>query len=96
MVQESESSSMADGKRVSTYRGVSWSKQTHKWQAEIEVDGSIHFIGTSADEEEAARMVDRALLQRPGPTGPLNFPEADYYDQGSTRPQAREPLEDAK
>eukprot|EP00884_Botryococcus_braunii_P009510 jgi/Botrbrau1/18560/Bobra.0367s0009.2 len=75
---EGESCETGEGKRVSSFRGVTWSKQTHKWRAEIEIDGCVQFLGSSANEEDAARMVDRALLQHPAYPGRLNHPPAEF------------------
>lgn len=39
---------------TSKYRGVCWSKQAQKWQAQIRVDGKRINLGQYADEKQAA------------------------------------------
>jgi hypothetical protein len=62
------------GEAGSNYRGVSWDKSTHKWQAQIQYDGKLHHLGRFEDEEEAARAYDRAARAQHGEKAQLNFP----------------------
>ena len=62
----------------SLYRGVSGA--SGRWEARLGLPGRAHmYLGLHENEEEAARAVDRALLQVRGPqaTG-LNFNSSDY------------------
>lgn len=68
---------------TSEYRGVNWAKPAKKWQARLWVDGKMHYLGCSDNEEEAARAVDDfvrslGLEQLKG----LNFPTAAEAAQG--------------
>ena len=51
----------------SRFRGVSWSEQENKWQANLRRKGTkTRRLGSSADEVEAARMYDKAVAERDG------------------------------
>jgi hypothetical protein len=64
----------------SRFRGVIWHRG--KWRARIVACGQPFYLGRFADEEEAARAVDAALLRAWGPFARLNFPRADLvHDQ---------------
>jgi hypothetical protein len=62
----------------SRYKGVSWFKQTSKWQAYIQNNGKkIHlgtFTGTPEGELEAARAYDAKAIELFGEFSHLNFP----------------------
>jgi hypothetical protein len=60
-------------RQSSKYRGVSWFKRDHKWQAAITYDGKQHRLGSFEDEEEAARAYDRAAKVHKGGRAQLNF-----------------------
>jgi hypothetical protein len=47
-------------RRRSRHRGVSWNKSRKKWETQIYVDGKKKYIGTFADEDDAARAYDDA------------------------------------
>lgn len=46
---------------TSQYVGVSWSKQSSKWDARIQIKGKIKFIGLFTDEQEAAQAYQNEL-----------------------------------
>jgi len=56
---------------TSRFRGVRWYKNA--WQAAVMFRGHVHYLGRYADEEEAARAVDRALLEAWGTHARLNL-----------------------
>jgi len=59
----------------SQYKGVSWSKQSQKWHAQIRVgDKRIH-IGLYDNEEEAASAYDSVAYQHHGEFAYQNFPK---------------------
>jgi hypothetical protein len=59
---------------TSTYRGVSWSKYTRKWTAEIMCHGKRFWLGYFYDETLAALTYDCAADRLYGPIGFRNFP----------------------
>jgi hypothetical protein len=61
-------------RKSSKYRGVSWHKNRNKWAAEITYDGKKHHLGVFEDEEEAARVYDRAAKVHKGERAQLNLP----------------------
>ncbi len=54
-------------KESSEFTGVTWSKKSNKWHAQIKVAGKMEHLGYFDDEEEAARAFDTraAELNRP-------------------------------
>jgi hypothetical protein len=55
----------------SRYRGVIWHRG--KWRAVVVARGVRHYLGRFVDEEDAARAVDRALLEAWGEHARLNL-----------------------
>jgi hypothetical protein len=53
-------------RKSSQYRGVFWAKGRSKWQAQIKYDGKRHHLGSFEDEEEAARVFDKAAKVHKG------------------------------
>lgn len=45
---------------TSIYRGVSWSKAVSKWQANVQSNGKIYYLGVFSDEMEAAEVARAA------------------------------------
>ena len=60
-------------KGTSKYIGVSWDKTTKKWLASININGKTKNVGRSTDEEETARMRDKAVKENKL-NNRLNFP----------------------
>ena len=50
----------------SKYAGVTFRKQTNKWQAKITIDGKQHYIAHYENEEEAAIDYARAAFKHHG------------------------------
>jgi hypothetical protein len=59
----------------SRYKGVSWRPDSHCWRAIICVDGRLISLGSSTDEEQAARAYDDAARRYFGEFAAPNFPE---------------------
>jgi len=64
----------------SRYRGVTRHPgQNGRWEARIGTPGSKHvYLGLYADEAEAAKAYDRALVKRRGPQAATNFSISEY------------------
>ena len=45
---------------TSTYKGVSWHKETKRWRAQIQYAGTVFHLGCHSDESEAAFRYDLA------------------------------------
>jgi hypothetical protein len=58
---------------TSRFRGVRWHRG--KWVGQVMFRGHLHYLGRFVDEEDAARAVDRALLEAWGAHARLNFPD---------------------
>ncbi len=48
------------------YRGVSWSREMHKWQAQIQVAGRAYNLGYFTDPKDAALSYDAAAREHHG------------------------------
>ena len=62
---------------TSEFRGVSWNSRKGKWVAEIKTDYEKTYLGSFADEIEAAKAYDKAALRLHNPAN-TNFPPSDY------------------
>lgn len=63
----------------SSYRGVSWNKESKNWQVHIRPTGQkIKILGRFASETDAARAYDARAIEEYGEYAYLNFPQ-DYY-----------------
>jgi len=60
----------------SQYKGVGWHAQVCKWQAQIQIDGKVRYLGVFLNEEEAACAYDVAAHQYFGEFARCNFPDA--------------------
>ncbi len=60
---------------LSKYKGVGYSKDRHKWYAQIKIMGKDIWLGYYKDEIEAARAYDRKAVELFGEFANLNFPE---------------------
>jgi hypothetical protein len=49
-------------RKLSKYIGVSWYKQTKKWQAQIKINGKSKHLGYYANEEDAFRAYCKAVV----------------------------------
>ena len=62
-------------KRASSrYKGVSWRKDTKKWEAMIRSNKKMYRLGTFKNEIHAARAYDKKAAQLHGEFAHLNFP----------------------
>jgi hypothetical protein len=61
----------------SKYKGVSWHKDNQNWQARC----NSKYLGSYTQEEEAARVFDKAARELHGDYARLNFP--DEQEQGA-------------
>jgi hypothetical protein len=59
----------------SRFKGVSWHRHIGKWYASIGFQRQSTFLGYFDDEVEAARVYDRAAVERFGVFARPNFPE---------------------
>lgn len=60
---------------ASRFKGVSWFARRSRWRVAFNWKGKTHFVGYFADEEEAARAYDAAILPLAGEFARLNFPK---------------------
>jgi len=66
------------GQQIPRFRGVG--RVAGKWQAKVYKDKKLVSLGSWANEEEAARVVDRAELFMRGSAAKLNFPRETYAE----------------
>lgn len=57
----------------SKYRGVNFKKSTGKWQAQIQHNNKLHWVGSFDDEVEAAKAFDKKAHEFFGDFATLNF-----------------------
>lgn len=60
---------------TSGYRGVSWRRDSRRWQAQLTVNGKWRGLGCYDDPEDAARAYDAAAREHFGEFAVLNFPD---------------------
>ena len=61
-------------KTRSKYKGLEWDKTQRKWKVRIQLAGRKKYIGSFANEIDAARAYDEAARQLHGDFASLNFP----------------------
>ena len=61
--------------KTSKYRGVSFSKSSQRWVANITINKQHFCLGSFSTQEEAARTYDKFALKHRGIKALLNFPE---------------------
>lgn len=57
---------------TSGYKGVTWNKDAHKWQAQIKVDYKHIYLGVFEDKVQAAKTYNTAALKYHGEFAKLN------------------------
>jgi hypothetical protein len=62
-------------KNTSGFKGVSWRKDSTKWEAGISLKGNYIYLGHHAAAIDAARAYDKAARDLFGEFANLNFPE---------------------
>ncbi len=68
-------------RRGGSSRFVGVRRRGNRWHAGITYRGRWHFLGTYADEVEAAKARDRKAVELHGPYAYLNFPEDWTFDK---------------
>ena len=77
---------LEDFSPTSEFRGVSWHSRKGKWVAKIEANSERRYLGSYADQIEAARTYDKAALRLHDPAN-TNFPPSDYdVEEGEELP----------
>jgi len=57
---------------TSKYVGVSWNRQSNKWQAQVRENGKIKYLGRFINEDDAARAYNKAAVESYGEFANLN------------------------
>lgn len=73
----SQNAANSEGRKrynASGFKGVTWSKRSHRWAATITKDGWRYYLGLFQHKRRAAVAVDRAALALFGEFAGLNFP----------------------
>jgi hypothetical protein len=73
----------------SGFKGVGWCEKDKRWQAQIQKDGRVFYLGYFVAAEDAARAYDAAATRLFGEFAWLNFPKAETT---STQPKAQRRL----
>ena len=68
--------------KPSKYRGVSWNKQSKRWQVRIHANGKQKHLGYFEDETEAAEAYNRAAVKLQEVRPILNFRSSSYRGVG--------------
>jgi len=61
----------------SSFKGVNWHKDTHKWQVQITNNGKQKYLGCFTSEVEAAKAYDRKAMELFGEFAHINLKEND-------------------
>jgi len=59
----------------SKYKGVDWANDMKRWRARIRVNGKRLYLGSFAEEIDAAKAYDEAARKHHGQFASLNFPD---------------------
>jgi hypothetical protein len=81
-----------DAPIVSSYRGVWWSRNSHKWQAAIQYNNVKEMLGCFPTEESAARAYDEVARREHQEKARLNFPLAGEIQGHKLRSLTEEEL----
>ncbi len=63
---------------TSQYKGVCWHRRDHYWQAQIILNGKVHFLGRFAYQTEAAEAYNKKAKELFGDFAKLNVLPLDY------------------
>jgi len=74
-------------KGTSRFKGVSFRKDCHKWEAQIRLKGKALRLGMYEDEEQAARVYDRKARELYGRFAYLNFPDEGWRQHAPLLPE---------
>ncbi|OAE35934.1 hypothetical protein AXG93_1278s1080 [Marchantia polymorpha subsp. ruderalis] len=62
------------------YKGVTFSRRTGRWEANLWFENKQHYLGASFSALEAARAYDKGILFTCSSTAQLNFDRKDYKE----------------
>eukprot|EP00939_MAST-03C_sp_MAST-3C-sp1_P004201 g4201.t1 len=66
-------------RHASSFRGVRWSSDSHRWLAYLKINDRILDVGTFLDERDAAKAHDAAAKRFIGPSAAYNFPDDVFF-----------------
>lgn len=72
---QNRANSRRERHNIAGFKGVTWSKSSRKWAAQIVVDGNRFYLGVFEHKDRAAQAHDRAAIYFHGEFAGLNFPE---------------------
>jgi len=71
----------------SKYKGVDWAKDMKRWRARIRVNGKRIYLGSFADETDAAKAYDNAARNHHGQFASLNFADVTAESSENVKKQ---------